>query len=271
MEQQVSFHTQFDPEDFLEDPYFPPLTNQELDNCKAEMQLIDKFNQGDKPAIANFKRHLFSKRGDDMETLLTRADFGTGKGPDHWEEASLIFQSIITQDPTFLEPQAHYAKLLCLMGWLDEARRWAQHVLDSKLWHFVTIQTMVAVYTAKGDSILSELLKARQWPMPSKPEARSQWVDWTLQEAEVILGKNQQQQGAYNRMDDIFIQALRNAGKQEMVVDLKLRTCIGAKCKPAMPPRACADIQCGKAMINLCAVTAATLATADGSKLLHVG
>ena len=187
----------FDPEKYLnEDPYYPPLTEQELDNRKAEMLLIAKLNQGDKPAIADFKQHWFSERGDDVFALLTHADFGIGKGADHWEEATLIFQDLIAQDPTYLEPQARYAKLLCLMGRLEEAARWAQHVLDSKPWHFVTIETMVAISAAKQDSILSELWKARRLPVPSQPEARSQWVDRALQDAEVILGRMQQQKRA---------------------------------------------------------------------------
>jgi hypothetical protein len=184
----------FDPEEYLlEDPYYPPLTDLELANRKAEMLLIAKLTHGDKPAIANFKKHWFSERGSDFETLLLHADFGIGKGPDHWEEAKLIFQDLIRQDPTYLEPQARYAKLLCLQGQWEESSRWAQHVLDSKPWHFVTIETMVALHTAKGDTVLSELWKARRLPNPSTPEARRQWVDRSLHDAEVILGRMQQQ------------------------------------------------------------------------------
>ncbi|KAG7369611.1 hypothetical protein IV203_027357 [Nitzschia inconspicua] len=184
----------FDPDEYLsQDPYYPPLTDLELDNRKAELLLIARLTHGDKPTIADFKKHWFSERGNEFETLLYHADFGIGKGPDHWEEAQLVFQDLIRQDPTFLEPQARYAKLLCLQGQLEESTRWAQRVLDSKPWHFVTIETMVALCTAKGDTVLSELWKSRRLPNPSKPEARRQWVDRALQDAETILGRMQQQ------------------------------------------------------------------------------
>ncbi|KAL3930271.1 MAG: hypothetical protein SGARI_004531 [Bacillariaceae sp.] len=186
----------FDPQDFLNEegqPYYPPLTQVELEHRKAEMLLIAKLNQGDRPYIANLQNFWFSERGEDVKTLLRHADFGIGKGPEHWEETLLIFQDVIRQDPTFLEPQARYAKLLCLQGQFEEAALWAQKVLDSRPWHFVTIETMVAIHTAKGDSILAELWTERRLPNPSKPEARSQWVDRALADAEVILGRMQQQ------------------------------------------------------------------------------
>lgn len=192
-----STSSNFDAEEYLSDsPYYPPLTDLELNNRKAELLLIAKLARGgDQPAIGNFKKHWFSERGEEKMMILLHADFDIGRGPTHWEEARRIFQNdLIRHDPTFLEPQAGYAKLLCLQGQLDESARWAQRVLDSKPWHFVTIETMVAIHTAKGDSILSELWTARRLPNPSQPERRLQWVDRALQDAETILGRMQQQQ-----------------------------------------------------------------------------
>ena len=96
-------------------------------------------------------------------------------------------ESLIKQDPTFLEAQARFAKLCCLQGKWDASIHWSQRVLDSKPWHFVTLETMVAANIAKGDLTMVELYKARRLPVPSKTEERSQWVDRALQDAQVIL------------------------------------------------------------------------------------
>jgi hypothetical protein len=187
------YFSTFNPEEYLsESPYYPPLTDEELRHRKDEMLLIASLNRGDKPAISNFKKHWFSERGPDAEALLLHADFNIGKGPEYWEEAEMIFQDLIRSDPTFLEPKARYAKLLCLQGKWEEASRWSQQVLDSKPHHFVTIETMVAVLTGQGNTVMSELWKSRRLPTPSQVEARTEWVDRALEDAQVILGRMQQ-------------------------------------------------------------------------------
>ena len=172
-------------------PYYPPLTDIELENRKAEMILIAQLNHGDTPTISEFQKHWFSERGSDFKVLLTHADLNIGRGMEYWEEAEDIFEELIRQDPTFLEPQARLAKLRCLQGRFDESLTIAQRVLDSKPWHFVTQETMVASYTGKGNKMMADLWKQRKLPTMKRKTDRELWIDRALEDAEVILGRMQ--------------------------------------------------------------------------------
>jgi hypothetical protein len=176
------------------EPYYPPLTQSELENRKAEMLLIARLlSKGDK-AIAEFKHHWFSERGEEAKATLVKADFNIGKGPDYWPEAEVSFLKLVADDPTFLEPKVRLSKLYCLQAEFSEAEKLSQQVLDSKPWHFVAIETMVAVSTAQGKTTLAELWKSRRLPNPSQAERRNEWVERALLDAEEILGRMQRYQ-----------------------------------------------------------------------------
>jgi tetratricopeptide (TPR) repeat protein len=173
------------------DREFPPLTSMERERRKEEMHLLAKLYRDDK-AITEFQ--WFAERGPEVQALLTTANNNIGKGPDHWPEAQAILLDLIKRDASFLEPQVRLSKLYCLQGRFDEAATLSQQVLESKPWHFVALETMVAISTAQGNTVLTELWKSRRLPTPSQKEAREQWVDRALQDAEEILRRMEQQQ-----------------------------------------------------------------------------
>mgnify|MGYP001801944162 CR=1 FL=1 len=124
---------------------------------------------------------------------MYRAEFDIGKGPEYWPEAETILKQLLVQDPTYLEPAARYAKLLTLQGRVDEAEVWMQRVLDSKPWHIVTLETRVALAAIRDgrhekNPLSLQLYQSRRLPPPSKVEARKQWVDQALKDAQVVLG-----------------------------------------------------------------------------------
>ncbi len=173
--------------------FIPLLTPLELENLKGEMMLIARLSHGDK-VVAEFKQHWFSERGPAMRDLLLEADFCIGKGAAYWDNAQEIFDLLLDKDPTFLEARARLSKLYCLQGRFDEAKRYSMQVLDYKPWHFVAMETMVAICTAQGDQMMAQVWKARRLPNPSKVEERRQWVERALNDAEEILRRMVQQQ-----------------------------------------------------------------------------
>lgn len=156
--------------------------------CKDEMMLLAKLNQGD-DSISEFKDFWFSEYGPDVQELMTEADFGIGKGPTHWEASEATFLDLIQRYPDFLEPQVRLSKLHCLQGRFEEAANLAKPVLECKPWHFVALETLVAVYTIQGNTVMAEVYKSRRLPFPSQKEAREQWVSRALLDAEELLGR----------------------------------------------------------------------------------
>ena len=165
------------------------LTDTELEHRKAEMLLIASLTHGDQPAIANFKRHWFGERGTNLSGQMMEADFVIGKGPEHWEHAEELLLCLIQEDATFLEPRARLSKLYCLQGKFDLAKTLSLQVLESKPWHFVAVETMVAIATAQQQEVQMQLWKSRLLPVPSQVQKRNQWVDRALEDAEAVLSR----------------------------------------------------------------------------------
>jgi hypothetical protein len=161
----------------------------ERERRKEEMHLLSKLYRHDN-VFSEFQ--WFAERGPEVQALLTTANDNIGRGPDHWPEAQAILLDLIKRDSSFLEPQVRLSKLYCLQGRFDEAATLSQQVLESKPWHFVALETMVAISTAQGNTVLTELWKSRRLPPPSQKEAREQWVDRALQDAEEILRRMEQ-------------------------------------------------------------------------------
>ena len=68
-------------------------------------------------------------------------------------------------------------------------------VLDFKPWHFVALETMVAVSTAQRDDTMIALYKSRRLPPPSQgAKRRRQWVERALQDAASIMRRMQEKQ-----------------------------------------------------------------------------
>jgi hypothetical protein len=169
----------------------PPLTTMERERRRFEIELLSRLYTGD-DAISEFKALWFFERGSEMQSQLFKADFAIGN-PKNWEESENILNDLIRSDPTFLEPKVRLSKLCCLQGRFDDSLRLAQEVLELRPWHFVVLDTMVAVYTGKGNTDMAQMWASRRLPTPSQREKRKLWVDRALRDAKEVLARLEEQ------------------------------------------------------------------------------
>ena len=88
-------------------------------------------------------------------------------------------------DPTYIEPYVRLSKLYCLQGRFNESRNICQHVLTYRPWHYVALETMVAVNLAIDDDDNQKLMlwASRRLPTPSQGELRKKWVEQAIEDS----------------------------------------------------------------------------------------
>jgi hypothetical protein len=170
----------------------PFLTTMEQKRREIEQLLLKQLLHGDE-VISQFKKLWFSERGPDVEKIMYQAEMGIGLGPTKWNETCEVLEALIRQDPTYIEPFVRLSKLYCLQGRLVESKMICQQVLSLKFkpWHFVALETMVAIHTAllqenDDDFVQEEEVQhwsSRRLPRPDKKEERKQWVERALENA----------------------------------------------------------------------------------------
>ena len=79
-----------------------------------------------------------------------------------------------------------------------------QEVLKIKPFHFVVLETMVAVSIAQNKAQQAQLWGAKRLPVPSKEEERRSWVDKAVQDANshIKATEDRQGQGLFNLNND---------------------------------------------------------------------
>ena len=138
----------------------------------------------------HFRRLWFSERGFSVERVMERADLDAGK-PETWPDAESALVSLIRDDPTYVEPYVRLSKLYCLQQRFDESKALALAALELRPWHFVALETMVAVHTAQRNELEARLWDAKRLPKPSDPERRKEWVHGHLREFEELFSSQQ--------------------------------------------------------------------------------
>lgn len=179
----------------LPNPKRPIWTAIEIKRRETERLLIKELLNGDS-AIKQLRRLWFSERGKKIENLMYQAELGIGH-PQNWTSAEEILEDLILEDPTYIEPYVRLSKLYCLQGRFMESRNICQHVLTYRPWHYVALETMVAVNLAMDDNQKLLLWASRRLPSPSHGELRKKWVEQAIedslriqQEATTIGGDN---------------------------------------------------------------------------------
>ena len=170
-------------------PEEAPLTTIERERRQTEIELLADLLNGDK-VVSGLKDLWFSERGKTVRTQMLKGDFAIGD-PVKWEESERILTELVEEDRTYLEPYVRLSKLYLLQARINQAEAICKQVLLLRPWHFVAIETMIAVYAAKGDS-----KKVRQWsqrrlPTPSDKERRKEWVERALYDARASITRRE--------------------------------------------------------------------------------
>jgi hypothetical protein len=92
-------------------------------------------------------------------------------------------EKLICSDPTYLEPYVRLSKLYCLQGRFEDSRIICEQVLLLKPWHYVALETMVAVNLVQENN--EQLLKwaSKRLPTPSRKELREKWVQQAIEDS----------------------------------------------------------------------------------------
>lgn len=165
-------------------PKAPIWTTVEIRRRETERRLLSNLLQGD-DAINQLRNLWFSERGNEVEALMYQAEFGIGH-PQNWTLAETILQDLILADPTYLEPFARLSKLYCLQGRFQESHDMCRRVLEQRPWHYVALETMVAVLLVKDDNRQLLLWAKKRLPPPSQHKLRRTWVEQAIEDSKRI-------------------------------------------------------------------------------------
>ena len=176
------------------------MTTMEKKRRETEIALIQELLNGDK-AIAEFKKLWFSERGPKVEKLMYQAELGIGQ-PPKWNQTMDTLLELTRDDPTYIEPYVRLSKLYCLQGRFDESLILCQHILKVRPWHFVCIETMIALNMALGNADEAQFWAAKRLPTPSNAEQRDLWVQQAIQDATAHLETTKDRPGALDEEEE---------------------------------------------------------------------
>lgn len=181
----------------------PFWTAMERKRREIEAQLLGELYKGDE-VIPEFKKIWYAERGRAVELLMVQAEAGVGR-PETFSKAEDIYTQLVHDDPTYLEPYARLSKLYCLQGRFRESEMLCREVLKIRPFHFVVLETMVAVSVAQNKAQQAQLWGAKRLPVPSKEGERRNWVDKAVRNANFRLKatEGRQGQGFFNLNGDI--------------------------------------------------------------------